>query len=84
MTSDVACPILPPAKLTTWEVEGMTISDETLNAMVRDYHGFDVSDDELKIMRPELESYLAEADKLRELDLSDVFSARLLQAREDG
>lgn len=62
----------------------MAISNETLKAIIRDYQGLEMTDDELEIMRPELDSYLAEVEKLRELDLSSVLSARLLQAREDG
>ena len=33
---------------------------------------------------PELNNYLTEVEKLRELDLSDVKSARLLKASEGG
>jgi Asp-tRNA(Asn)/Glu-tRNA(Gln) amidotransferase C subunit len=62
----------------------VAISNETLKAIIRDYQGLEMTDDELEIMRPELDSYLAEVEKLRELDLSSVLSARLLQAREDG
>ena len=56
----------------------VSISDETLKAMIRDYNGFDLSDEELELVRPELEFYLAELKKLEELDLSTVFSSRLL------
>ncbi len=62
----------------------MTIAKETLKAMIRDYHGFDLSDDELELIQPELDNYLAQVEKLRELDLSDVLSARLLQVNEGG
>ena len=60
----------------------MAISKETLKAMIRDYHGFELSDSELDRIEPELESYMAEVDGLRELDLSDVMSSRLLRAQE--
>ena len=30
----------------------MAISNETLKAMVRDYHGFEMSDEELELIRP--------------------------------
>ncbi len=56
----------------------VSISDETLKAMIRDYNGFELSDEELELVRPELEFYLAELKKLEELDLSTVFSSRLL------
>ena len=62
----------------------MAIPKETLRAMIRDFHGFELSDAELELIRPELDSYIAEIEKLRELDLSDVMSARLLRAQEGG
>ena len=62
----------------------MALSNETLKAMIRDYGGFDLTDEELELIRPELESYLAEVEKLGELDLSDVLSGRLLRADEAG
>jgi hypothetical protein len=57
----------------------MSIANETLKAMIRDYNGLELSDDELELVRPELESYFAELKKLEDLDLSAVFSARLTQ-----
>jgi hypothetical protein len=58
----------------------MTIPNETLQAMIRAYHGFELSDEELDLVRPELDNYLKEIEKLRELDLSGVMSSRLLRA----
>jgi hypothetical protein len=52
--------------------------------MIRDYHGLALSDEELELVRPELDNYVAEVEKLRELDLSHVLSARLLRAQEGG
>ena len=60
----------------------MSISDETLKAMIRDYNGLELSDDELKLVRPELDYYLDELKKLDALDLSDAFSSRLLRFPE--
>jgi hypothetical protein len=60
----------------------MTISRDTLKAMVRDYGGFPPTDEELDLIQPELDNYLAQVEKLRELDLSDVMSSRLLHAEE--
>ncbi|HZA24340.1 MAG TPA: hypothetical protein VFA32_17360 [Dehalococcoidia bacterium] len=60
----------------------MTISRDTLKAMVRDYGGFPLTDEELDLIQPELDNYLAQVEKLRELDLSDVMSSRLLHAEE--
>ena len=62
----------------------MSVPDETLKAMIRDFHGFDLSDDELELIRPELDSYLDEIERLRDLDLSRVFSGRLLRVDEGG
>ena len=62
----------------------MSIPNETLQAMIEAYHGFALTDDELELVRPELESYLKEVEKLRELDLASVMSGRLLRAQEGG
>ena len=62
----------------------MAISHETLKAMIRDYQGFPLSDDELELIRPELDHYLQAIEKLQELDLSVVFSGRLLRVQEGG
>ena len=60
----------------------MSITNETLKAMIRDYNGLDLSDEELELVRPELESYLVERKKLEDLDLSDMFSSRLLNLQD--
>lgn len=60
----------------------MKLSLETLQAMIKDYDGIPLSDDELKLVWPELESYVAAAEQLNELDLSAVFSGRLLRVAE--
>jgi hypothetical protein len=60
----------------------MSIPNETLKAMIRDYNGIELSDEELELVRPELESYFAELKKLEDLDLSDVFSGRLMHIPE--
>ena len=60
----------------------MAIPNETLKAMIRDYNGIELSDEELELVRPELESYFAELKKLEDLDLSDVFSVRLMHIPE--
>jgi hypothetical protein len=62
----------------------MALSTETLKAMLRDYHGFPLSDEDFERVRPELEHYLAEVEQLRELDLATIMSARLLRADEGG
>jgi hypothetical protein len=60
----------------------MTIPNATLQAIIRSYHGFELTDDEIELVRPELDNYLKEVEKLRELDLSSVMSSRLLRAQE--
>ncbi len=62
----------------------MTISNETLQAMIQSFDGFELTDDELDQLRPELENYMNAVDKLRELDLSSQISSRLLRAQEGG
>jgi hypothetical protein len=62
----------------------MALSTETLKAIMRDLQGFHLSDEEFELVRPELESCLAELQQLRGLDLSNVMSARLLRAHEGG
>jgi hypothetical protein len=64
--------------------KNMAIQTETLKAILRDYHGFALSDEEFERIRPELDSYLREVEKLQELDLSQVLSSRLLRAQEGG
>lgn len=60
----------------------MDLSNETLQAMIAAYGGFPLTDAELELVRPELESYVAAAEQLREIDLSAVFSGRLLRVAE--
>ena len=62
----------------------MAIPDAKMEAIIRDYHGFEMSDEESELIRPALDNYLAEAENLRDLDLSDVVSSRLLRASEGG
>jgi Asp-tRNA(Asn)/Glu-tRNA(Gln) amidotransferase C subunit len=62
----------------------MALSTETLKAMIRDYHGFHLSDEELERIRPELDDYLDAIEQLRDIDLSNILSARLLRAHEGG
>ena len=62
----------------------MAIQNDTLKAMIRDYHGFELTDEELELVRPTVENYLAEVEKLRDLDLSGVMSSRLIRADEGG
>ena len=60
----------------------MALAHETLKAMIRDYQGFPLSDDEWALIQPELDNYLQAIETLRALDLSTVFSGRLLRVHE--
>ena len=62
----------------------MAIQKETLKAMIRDFHGFDLTDAEMDLIRLELDSYLEAVEKLRDLDLSGIKSSRLLRVDEGG
>ncbi len=62
----------------------MAITKETLQAMIREFHGIELSDEELEMVAPALDSYLVEVENLRELDLSDIMSGRILRAEEGG
>jgi hypothetical protein len=57
----------------------MPISDETLQALIRDYQGFELTDEELALVRPEVESYLSELALWDDLDLSAAMSSRLIR-----
>ena len=57
----------------------MSIPDETLNAIIRDYQGFELSDEELALVKPEIEFYLSELALWDDLDLSAVLSSRLMR-----
>ena len=60
----------------------MALAPETLKAIIRDYQGFPLSEDELEQIRPELDNYFNALEQLRELDLSAVLSSRLLRVQE--
>jgi hypothetical protein len=60
----------------------MKLEPETLKAMIEDYDGIALSDAELKLVWPELEAYVAAVEQLEELDLSTLFSGRLLRVAE--
>ena len=60
----------------------MPISDETLKAIIREFHGFDLSEAELEMIRPEIDNYLAAVESMDGLDLSNVMSGRLLKVDE--
>ena len=57
----------------------MSVSDDTLQAIIREYNGFELSADELELVKPEVEYYLQQLAILDDLDLSDTMSGRLLR-----
>ncbi|MCY4365945.1 MAG: hypothetical protein OXE17_06970 [Chloroflexi bacterium] len=62
----------------------MGISNETMRAIIREYGGFELSDEELEQVKPEVDSYIEAMAETAELDLSDTMSSRLLRAAEGG
>lgn len=62
----------------------MGISKETMKAIIREYGGFELSDSELDLVQPEVDSYLEAMAGADDLDLADVVSGRLLRAAEGG
>jgi hypothetical protein len=62
----------------------MGITNETMRAMIREYGGFELSDEELELVRPEVDSYIEAMAEIAQLDLSDTMSSRLLRAAEGG
>ena len=62
----------------------MPVSDETLKAIIRDYRGFELTDQELALVRPEVDFYLSELALLDELDLSDLMSSRLIRVPDSS
>ena len=60
----------------------MKLAPQTLKAIIQDYDGIPLSDAELELIRPELENYIAAAGQLQELDLSAIFSGRLVRVAE--
>ena len=61
----------------------MSVSDETLQAIIRDYNGFELSAEELELVRPEIDYYMQQLAILDDLDLSDTMSGRLLRMPSD-
>ncbi len=70
----------------------MSVSDETLQAIIREFNGFELSAEELELVRPEVDYYLEQLATLDDLNLSDAMSGRLLRmpsadeskARQEG
>ncbi len=60
----------------------MTPTLETLKALIEDYQGIALSDEELKRVLPEIEVYVRAVEQLRKLDLSAIVSGRLVRVQE--
>jgi hypothetical protein len=61
----------------------MKISPDTLRAMLNEFGGISMSDDELERVAPVVEAFVAEFSRLAELDLADIDSALQMHA-DDG
>ena len=59
------------------------VSPETLRAILNDFGGIPMSDEELEKVAPVVAAFLAEFSRLDDLDLSDVDSAVQMRA-DDG
>ena len=57
----------------------MSVSSETLQAIIREFNGFELSAAELELVRPEVDYYLEQLAVLDDLDLSGVMSGRLIR-----
>ena len=62
----------------------MTISTDTLRAILNEFGGIPMSDDELANVTPVVEAFVAEFSRLNELDLSNVDSALQMHADDGG
>jgi hypothetical protein len=62
----------------------MGISKETMQAIIREYGGFELSDEELDLVQPEVDGYLEAMVGIADLNLTDIMSSRLLRAAEGG
>jgi hypothetical protein len=60
----------------------MSVSKETLRAMIRDFGLIELSDEELDKVLPDVESQIATLKKIRVLALSGVPPARQLRPGE--
>ena len=62
----------------------MAIRRETIKAIIKDYNGFDLSEEELDVIEEGLAAYDQVVQKMGELELADVVSARVMQAKQGG
>ena len=62
----------------------MTISTATLRAILDEFGGIPMSDDELTKVTPVVEAFVAEFSRLNELDLGNIDSALQMHADDGG
>jgi len=62
----------------------MEVTRETLRAMLETFGGLEMTDEELDQSLPSVKLYAEQAKKLNDLDLTEVFSGRLLRVEEGG
>ena len=60
----------------------MAVTKGTLRAILGEFGGLEMSDEELDKALPFVEAHLARVEKLGGLDLSKVLASRLLRAQE--
>ena len=65
-----------------WEAN-MPVTKEMLRAMLETLGGLDMTDEELEKAVPQVQIYVDQSAKLKQLDLSEVYSSRLLHP-DDG
>ncbi len=60
----------------------MDIRRETIRAMIKDYDSFDLTEEELDIVEAGLKAYADAVAMMGDLELGDVVSARVIQAKQ--
>ena len=62
----------------------MDIKRETIRAMIKDYDSLDLTEEELDIVEEGLKAYANAVAQMADLELGDVVSARVMQAKQGG
>jgi hypothetical protein len=60
----------------------MTVTRETLRRMLEEFGGLPMTDEELDRVLPHIQNYVNQAATMKQLDLAQVWSGRLLRADE--
>ncbi len=62
----------------------MTVAPETLRAMLTEFGGVDMTDEQLADAAGALDQWVATFARLRELPLDETFSANVLRSADGG